>query len=530
MRDPRASTARRSRRQLVVGLLAIPLTILPFAAYARLTPEGRLLRDKAAMTLDPPRLPRLDAGDRRRMAQVVPRYHDAVLPLVYHGVGSSSSGEGRFSMSPDRFAEHLAALGAAGMRFVTAEHVADAFVGRRALPPRAVLLTFDDGRTDAMMWATPLLEQARARATMFVITGAADDPGMYYAGWNDLRRYDEGPWELQAHTAELHTEQRVAGGAGDEGDSETLPALTSLRPGESIEEYRARVTADLDTADAALEDHTGRRPVAFAYPFGAYGADRTNDRRIRQVLADEVRRRYALAFHQDGQDAARLATAADDRAGIRRLTVNGDWDGEELLERIAAAVRRTDLPGQATTVALPNLLDAIPPLAPPSGLDSALDVATSTSSSLSRSPVRVPTAASGPSQGRPATCGRPSAPVLAGIVSRPCLLRPVTGPQGRPTCTSRSPATPSGVSSASSSGSPPSDFTGYRQRASTRITAPRSICPNARRRRRAPSSRGGGAGAPSARPSLAPRACRRPPPGGPARPRGGRRRRAATRS
>jgi peptidoglycan/xylan/chitin deacetylase (PgdA/CDA1 family) len=314
-------------------MLVLPLSAVPFAAYAWLTPEGRLVKDKAVLALNSPSLPALSAAERARLASTVPEYADAVMPLVYHGIGSSNSGEGGYVVSPDRFAEHLAALRAANLNFVTATDVAEAFAGRRRLPPRAVLLSFDDGRTDAMMFATPLLEQADARATMFVITGAAEEPGVYYVGWDDLAGYGRGPWDLQAHTDDLHRQQQV----GDQ----SLPALTALADGESFDEYQRRVARDLETADATLARYTGRRPVAFAYPFGAYGADRTNDAGIRGALANEIGRRYALAFHQDGQDGIELATAADDRTGLRRLSVSGDWSGEELVQRVAAATRRS---------------------------------------------------------------------------------------------------------------------------------------------------------------------------------------------
>ena len=352
----RNDEARASRRQLLLGLLVIPLSLLPFAAYASLTPEGRLLKDKAELALAPPELGSLDGALRAEVEDAIPEYRNAVMPLVYHGVGSSSSGEGDYAVSPERFGEQLAAMRAAGVHFVTPERVVEAFEGGRSLPPRAVLLTFDDGRTDAMMWATPLLEQAHAAATMFVITGAAESRAVYYADWDALKRYDQGPWNLQSHTDSLHVEHEAEGG-------ESLPALTSTEPGESLAEYRARVKTDLDRADRQLRARTGRRPVAFAYPFGAYGAERTNDPAIRRILAEEVGRRYRLAFHQDDQATVPLATAESDRLGVRRLSV-GDWSGQTLVRRIAAAARRTPLPGDELQVVPPVFAAAEPVPAP----------------------------------------------------------------------------------------------------------------------------------------------------------------------
>lgn len=328
------SPSRRQLRQTIVGLIALPLSMLPFIAYGTFTPEGRLVRDRAIVALHPPKLPELSSVQIESIAGSAPRYSDAVMVLAYHGIGSSDA-EGGFVISPERFGEHIATLRTAGMNDVTADEVARAFEHGDPLPPNAVMITFDDGRADAMMFADRLLDEADMSATMFVISGAAEKPGVYYASWDALEDYSRsGRWDIQSHTAALHREQEVS-------DGRMLPALTSLTAGESLEEYRARVRSDLARASSAIQAHTGRRPVAFAYPFGAYGVDRTNNSKIQQILHEEVVRRYELAFHQDEQDSIPLATSAQDPLGLRRLEVE-DWSGAELLLRIGESARRSE--------------------------------------------------------------------------------------------------------------------------------------------------------------------------------------------
>jgi peptidoglycan/xylan/chitin deacetylase (PgdA/CDA1 family) len=322
-----------ARRQVVAGLVALPISVLPFLAYGTWTPEGRLLADKIEVRLSPPHLPDMTAVERQEARHAAPEYEGYVMPLVYHGIGSSGSDEGGFVVSPERFAEHLAVLKAAGMEFVTAEQVADAFAGGDPLPPQAVLVTFDDGRTDAVLWATPLLEEAYAVATMFVITGATEDAGTYYASWGQL---DSDVWDLQAHTHALHRMQETGDGS--------LPALTSRAEGESRREWRDRVEADLDRADAELKDRTGEAPVAFAYPFGAWGAERANDPQMAEMLEAALVSRYRIGFTQDEQSAMTLAGPEVPPLRLRRLQV-GDWDGMELLRQIRLATARTRVEG-----------------------------------------------------------------------------------------------------------------------------------------------------------------------------------------
>jgi peptidoglycan/xylan/chitin deacetylase (PgdA/CDA1 family) len=368
------TSPRHQMRQLMVGLMALPLTAVPFVAYANLTPEGRLVRDRAIVALAPPTLPTLTPRAIEAAAGAAPRYEGAVMALAYHGIGSASDSEGGFVVSPKRFGEHLATLRAAGMNTVTAADVAAAFTGGPALPPNAVMLSFDDGRADAMMFADPLLKQAGMAATMFVISGAASEPGVYYASWDKIEGYARsGRWDIQSHTATSHREQAAAG-AG------SLPALTSLAKGESLEEYRTRVREDLREAGAAIEKHAGRRPVAFAYPFGAYGADRSNDPAIIDVLREEVGREYQVAFQQDDQDTVPLLTADQDHLLLRRVEVQ-NWSGLQLLQRIDRAAR----PGPWAGVVPPAPEELALPVGPLLPAPATTASAPSTSTTVPRS-------------------------------------------------------------------------------------------------------------------------------------------------
>jgi peptidoglycan/xylan/chitin deacetylase (PgdA/CDA1 family) len=168
---------------------------------------------------------------------------------------------------------------------------------------------------------------------MFVITSAASDPGVYYASWADLEKYAaSGRWDIESHTSSLHHEQQVTGGR-------LLPALTSLMPDESLGEYRLRVHTDLSNANSAIAAYVGISPVAFAYPFGAYGAERANDPTIEGILREEVASLYSVAFHQDDQGSIPLADGAQAHLGLRRLEI-GDWSGMSLLSRIRASALR----------------------------------------------------------------------------------------------------------------------------------------------------------------------------------------------
>ena len=422
---------RLALRQLVVGLVVLPLSALPFLAYLTFTPEGRLVRDKVVVAVAPPKLPSLSLTQHLAAAGIVPSYSGRVMALVYHGIGTSSDAEGGYVVSAERFGEHLATLQAAGMHVVTAADIAWSLAAGIPLPDRAVMLSFDDGRTDALLFADPLLKQAGMKATMFVISEAAARPGLYYAGWDRLvAAARSGRWDIEAHSDGAHHLQRVAGG-------EELPALTSLVPGETLAEYQTRVHDDLERNSAAILAHIGQRPVAFAYPFGAHGTERTNDPRIEAILRDEVARRFVVAFHQDDQHTIPLVDPAQPRIGLRRLSVQ-DWSGMELLHHIARAVAVTaEQPPPGTSDPVVKSLPAIPFLSElrqrstsPAGARTAPPPTTATTGSQSPTTTTQP-----PAPGTAPTTTTTSLPPTTSTTTR----LSTTTSTGPPTTTSTSP-------------------------------------------------------------------------------------------
>src|SRR5436305_9751624 len=128
-----------------MGLLALPLSLLPFVAYFRFTGEGALLWSRARVDVVKPHLPSLSTADEHWARAHAPSYSGGVAVLVYHGVGSKGD-ESAFSITPEQLGDQLVYLRAAGMSVVTARQVADAFSQHQTLPPRGVLPPFDVAR------------------------------------------------------------------------------------------------------------------------------------------------------------------------------------------------------------------------------------------------------------------------------------------------------------------------------------------------------------------------------------------------
>jgi len=219
-----------------------------------------------------------------------------VVPvLMYHSVSPDPpASTRRLSVSPAAFAAQLQHLADEGFSTVTFGELGSALGRGTALPPRTVVLTFDDGYADAVEQALPLLARHGFTATVFVTTGWLADAGARAAGepldrmlsWAQVRELAAAGVEIGAH-------------------SHSHPALDQLSA--------ARLRGELTTSKTLLEEHLGAPVRTLAYPFGH------SSRGVRAAAADSD---YALA----ASVANRLLPARPDLLALPRLTIRRSTD------------------------------------------------------------------------------------------------------------------------------------------------------------------------------------------------------------
>jgi peptidoglycan/xylan/chitin deacetylase (PgdA/CDA1 family) len=323
----------------VVGLLAVPLTALPFVAYAHYSQEGRLIALHVDRAFRGPAFERLDRADAAYVKSHHLGYSNAVMVLNVHAVmdGATSDGDNpESSVLPVRlFAADMQMLRDAGYRTVTPEQITAWREGVLDLPHNALLLTFDDGRTDTVLNAAPILRRVGMRATVFAIGNAWTRSPLYEASPGELRSLQRQGWSIEAHASAPHS--------GIEADGERLPYLSALRSKngtrETLAQFRTRAATEYREARKAAEKIANRPVVAFAWPFGAYGADtRTNDGRVAAINLDEARRVYSLGFNEDGQTSFGLLTPATDPMRIARFELVPSLSPRQLFERLELAI------------------------------------------------------------------------------------------------------------------------------------------------------------------------------------------------
>src|SRR5579862_9742762 len=216
------------------------------------------------------------------MSRQAARAETAIPVLVYHSISEvPAAGQEAFTVRPARFAEHVAAIADSGRVPLTITGLGMALRGERALPAKAVAITFDDGFDDTLA-AVEMLAAANVASTVFVTTdriGRVD--GVAPSVIEGLIALDA---EIGAHTV-------------------SHPYLDELGPGQARTEIAG--------SKRVLEDRFQHPVASFAYPHGAY------DRGVRQAVVD-------AGFSVAAAVKNALSHPADDPFAIARWTVMGD--------------------------------------------------------------------------------------------------------------------------------------------------------------------------------------------------------------
>lgn len=219
-----------------------------------------------------------------------PSHPTAAVPiLTYHSLDASGA---VISIAPASFRRQMQALHQWGYRGIGLSTWLDAQDGSSALPPRPVVLTFDDGFANLLDHGAPVLEELGFRATLFVVAGHCGGkndwpsqdphvPRLPLLTWSDLGCLSVRGFEIGAHTM-------------------THPLLPRLTAAETAREVRG--------SQRILQDRLGQAVRTFAYPYGVAS----------RMGRDLVQACFSAAC---GTDLG-LAHPADDRCRLPRIDMD----------------------------------------------------------------------------------------------------------------------------------------------------------------------------------------------------------------
>ena len=357
MLDPARPPAISRRRFLTLSAAAAAVPALAACGAVRAEPAGAgpltatggtahvvdaVLRAGVRAQVDTPRGPDLGPVHASWTGQdaLGPIRADSLLVLSYHNVtadgrAQESGRRDRYTVSATEFASQIDMLRGTGFTSVRLGQVLAAMRAGRPLPPRSVLITFDDGGAGQWVYADRVLAAAGFSAVAFLITGHLG-AGPNYLTWAEAAALaGTGRWDIGAHTHDHH--HLVPTGPSGMCASVLInrlwdPGTASLEP---VGTAQGSFDRDLETSLTVLQRAGISRPQAFAYPFSQVDAP-TND----VAFAAYVRDRLATTFPllMSNTSPARTARPEDLPAGmLPRVEVLHSMSTLNLFEQIRAA-------------------------------------------------------------------------------------------------------------------------------------------------------------------------------------------------
>lgn len=214
--------------------------------------------------------------------------------LTYHEVAPYRHARFRkYTVTPRAFAAQMRWLALTGYSPIDLDQLVDARRGQATLPPRPVVITFDDGFQRSVDFATPILRARGFTAIFYLVAGlmgqmshwlrAERDLELPLMDWSTARRLCADGFHCGVHTL-------------------THPHLAEL----SVDACRN----ELRQSRQILEDHLGREVRHLAYPFGSFNA-------TTRSLAAEVG--YLTAVSTE----IGLSSSDDDLLALHRVPVSG---------------------------------------------------------------------------------------------------------------------------------------------------------------------------------------------------------------
>ncbi|MCD6289881.1 MAG: polysaccharide deacetylase family protein, partial [Anaerolineae bacterium] len=124
--------------------------------------------------------------------------------LMYHHISAPPPGADKYridlSVPPDRFESHLQLLKEQGYTTISLRELIYHLTRGTSLPPRPIVLTFDDGYQDNYTNAFPLLKKYGFKATFFLITDFITEQRPGYMTWQQIKEMANAGMEIGSHS------------------------------------------------------------------------------------------------------------------------------------------------------------------------------------------------------------------------------------------------------------------------------------------------------------------------------------------
>ncbi|WP_018650795.1 poly-beta-1,6-N-acetyl-D-glucosamine N-deacetylase PgaB [Actinobacillus capsulatus] len=213
---------------------------------------------------------------------------DTYSVLAYHSVVDESAPKDKRlyvsqTITAQQLISHFNWFKAQGYNVVSWQQVLDAEQGKTTLPPKAVVISFDDGYETMYSVIYPLLKAYNYPAVFAPVSSWIDTPmggkiqygnekldrAKYFTTWQQIdEMQNSGLVEIASHTHDLHHGVKANPG-GSQLAAMIAPEYKNGKY-ETEAQYKSRLLNDMKMSVSLIKKHTGKAPRVMVWPYGAF--------------------------------------------------------------------------------------------------------------------------------------------------------------------------------------------------------------------------------------------------------------------
>lgn len=201
---------------------------------------------------------------------------DKFITVVYHDITNHATSQDDIAI--DEFMKQLEFYKADGFHPISINDLQEAAMGKKTLPDKAILLTFDDAYVSFYKVVYPALKLFNYPAVLSVVTSwingnVSSDfyTKKHFMTWDQIREVaNSGLVTIASHSNNLHhyITSNPQGNIEEATFTFAYDPLTNTY--ETDKQFRERLRSDLALGQKIFEQKLGFKPIFLTWPFGAY--------------------------------------------------------------------------------------------------------------------------------------------------------------------------------------------------------------------------------------------------------------------
>ncbi len=186
--------------------------------------------------------------------------------IMYHQITKKPSKTGKYTVLYSQFKEDMEYIKSKGYETINITDLINYVNGKKSLPKKPIIITFDDGFESIYVYAYPLLDAMNmcgvasivGEFTTFFTENPDHNVAYSYMDWHQIKNLvNSDVIEIQNHSYDMHKNHTERHGI-------------SKMNKEDVATYNTEVGSDIEKMQNMMEQKTGYKPNTLTFPFGAY--------------------------------------------------------------------------------------------------------------------------------------------------------------------------------------------------------------------------------------------------------------------